>query len=60
MNLHPPHRPPARQPAHHLHLTRRTRLPLASRKAIIRIYFDEEPVPYVEAPAAGSRSARTT
>ena len=26
------------------------RLALASRKALIRIYFDEEPVPYVEAP----------
>ena len=26
------------------------RLEMASRKAIIRIYFDDEPVPYVEAP----------
>jgi len=27
------------------------RTPASSRKAIIRIYFDDEPVPYVEAPA---------
>ena len=31
-------------------LARPERLPLASRKAIIRIYFDDEPEPYVEAP----------
>ena len=27
------------------------RTPASSRKAILRIYFDDEPVPYVEAPA---------
>ena len=31
-------------------LARPERLPFASRKAIIRIYFDDEPEPYVEAP----------
>ncbi|MCY4080262.1 MAG: DUF2961 domain-containing protein [Caldilineaceae bacterium] len=31
-------------------LSRPERLPFASRKAIIRIYFDDEPIPYVEAP----------
>ena len=31
-------------------LTRPERMPMSSRKAIIRIYFDKEPAPYVEAP----------
>ena len=31
-------------------LTHPQRLAMSSRKAVIRIYFDEEPVPYVEAP----------
>ena len=32
-------------------LSRPERLPLANRKIVIRIYFDDEPTPYVESPA---------
>ena len=31
-------------------LSRPERIPMTSRKALIRIYFDDEPIPYVEAP----------
>ncbi len=31
-------------------LSRPERIPMTSRKVLIRIYFDDEPIPYVEAP----------